>query len=376
MKHLKNTATAIAIMACAAPASVLAQSSGYGNAAATGYNPSWYVSPTINLLDPDSRYRADQRGEGVGLRFGKAVSPTWDIQVGTSYLRADEAANRYRQTTLGLDALYMFSRSSLRPFVLAGVGAERTSVRRPTFQAAQTSPYVNLGFGVQYAFNDQWGMQADLRRSRSYLRDNNYPFNRADSTTLGLGLTYTFEKPVTVLARSEPVPTYVAPAPIVAQAPPPAVIAPAPVAATPTPPPAPLPPPPPAPAPRFERITLSATGLFAFNSAELRMPQPKLDEIADVLGRNGDVNNVMISGYTDRLGSDASNMKLSQRRADSVGNYLTRKGINPSRLTATGKGESNPVVQCTDKKRASLIKCLEPNRRVEVEQIVIERRIP
>ena len=105
------------------------------------------------------------------------------------------------------------------------------------------------------------------------------------------------------------------------------------------------------------------------------MPQPKLDELADVLGRNAQVTSVTISGYTDRLGSETYNMELSQRRADSVKDYLVSKGVASSRLTAVAKGESNPLVQCTDTKRADLIKCLEPNRRVEVEQITIERRV-
>ncbi|WP_394781766.1 OmpA family protein, partial [Undibacterium sp.] len=74
-------------------------------------------------------------------------------------------------------------------------------------------------------------------------------------------------------------------------------------------------------------------------------------------------------------GSDKYNMKLSQRRAEAVKAYLVGKGIAGSRLTSQGKGESNPVVECTDKNRSALIKCLEPNRRVEVEQITIERRV-
>jgi OOP family OmpA-OmpF porin len=58
-----------------------------------------------------------------------------------------------------------------------------------------------------------------------------------------------------------------------------------------------------------------------------------------------------------------------------VRDYLVSKGIDAKRLQAHGKGKANPVVQCKQKKRAELIKCLEPNRRVEIEQITIERRV-
>ena len=53
--------------------------------------------------------------------------------------------------------------------------------------------------------------------------------------------------------------------------------------------------------------------------------------------------------------------------------YLVSKGVEDKRLIAIGRGEANPVIMCPDTmKRDDLIKCLEPNRRVEVEQIVIE----
>lgn len=134
--------------------------------------------------------------------------------------------------------------------------------------------------------------------------------------------------------------------------------------------------PPERPAPRFERMTLSAKELFAFDEATLHSPQPRLDEIADALKKNPEIDQVSITGYTDRIGSESYNAKLSQRRADAVKSYLVnRKGVAANRLVAIGKGESNPVVQCHDEKKADLIKCLEPNRRVEVEEIVIERRV-
>lgn len=134
------------------------------------------------------------------------------------------------------------------------------------------------------------------------------------------------------------------------------------------------PPPPPPPA-RFEKISLSATELFSFDNDKLPAAHPKLDDIAKLLNENSGVTNVVITGYADRLGNDNYNQKLSERRANAVKDYLVSKGVAADRLKAVGKGEANPVVECNDKNRAALIKCLEPNRRVDVEQITVERRV-
>ncbi len=67
-----------------------------------------------------------------------------------------------------------------------------------------------------------------------------------------------------------------------------------------------------------------------------------------------------IDGYTDSVGSDASNLKLSDERAASVKNYLTSNGIEASRLSSKGYGEANPIdTNATAAGRAN-------NRRVEI----------
>jgi OOP family OmpA-OmpF porin len=227
----------------------------------------------------------------------------------------------------------------------SGTGA--VNVTNPNPRKNDTN--YKFGAGLQYAFTDSLAMRLEGERYRV----NDAVGNKGDVDLYSVGLIYRFGPKAQAPAPYVAAPAYVA-------------VAPAPVVVAPPPPP---------PPPRFEKYTLSATELFAFDSAELRAPQPKLDEIASALAANTTVNDVVITGYTDRLGSNSYNQALSERRANAVKNYLSAKGVSANRLNAQGKGEANPVVECSDKNRQALIKCLEPNRRVEVEQITIERRV-
>ncbi len=123
------------------------------------------------------------------------------------------------------------------------------------------------------------------------------------------------------------------------------------------------------------RATLQTDAYFDFDKSVLKAEgQSKLDEFVVKMNEHTEVDVLLITGHTDRIGSEAYNMALSQRRADAVKDYLVRKGVSSSRIETAAKGESEPSVTCSDKNRAALIKCLAPNRRVDVEAKVQQEK--
>ncbi|MFU2059247.1 porin OmpA [Avibacterium volantium] len=116
-------------------------------------------------------------------------------------------------------------------------------------------------------------------------------------------------------------------------------------------------------------FALSSDVTFAFGKSNLRPEaQSTLDGIYGEIAQLKSAN-VAVAGYTDRIGSEASNLKLSQRRAETVANYLVSKGVSQNAISATGYGEANPVTgtKCDAVKgRKALIACLADDRRVEI----------
>lgn len=194
------------------------------------------------------------------------------------------------------------------------------------------------GVGLQYKFSESIAMRVEAERYRisNALTDHN------EVDLFSVGVVYRFG------AHKKPAPV--------------AAIAPAPVIAPP-------------PAPRFEKITISATELFNFDSADVSAAQPELEKLTTTLKGSAEPKRVNIVGYTDRLGSDEYNQNLAERRALAVKTYMVDKGIEAERLATEGKGEKDPLVQCNDKNREKLIECLQPNRRVQIDQIEVEREV-
>jgi len=124
--------------------------------------------------------------------------------------------------------------------------------------------------------------------------------------------------------------------------------------------------------PTSDKITLNADALFDFNKATLR-PEGKaaLDELYTKVKRIK-LEVLIAVGHADRIGGDAYNQKLSEKRAEAVKAYLVDKGIEKNRIYTEGKGSKNPVTKaedCKGPKSAKVISCLQPDRRVDVEAV-------
>ena len=189
--------------------------------------------------------------------------------------------------------------------------------------------------GVEYALTKNWATRLDYQFV-SNIGDAGTVGARPDNTMLSLGVSYRFGQDDVVAP--------VAPAP-----------APAPVVET-------------------KRFTLKSDVLFNFNKSTLKAEgQQALDQLYSQLSSMDPKDgSVVVLGYTDAVGSDQYNQKLSEQRAQSVVDYLVSKGIPSDKISARGMGEADAVTGNTcgyksGRATKAQIACLAPDRRVEIE---------
>lgn len=116
-------------------------------------------------------------------------------------------------------------------------------------------------------------------------------------------------------------------------------------------------------------LTLASDQTFPFNKSVLTDAAKKhiASEVPGKLSACGKVEVVMITGHTDRLGSQRYNQKLSDKRAEAVAAYLRSHGVS-AQIDTLGVGKTQSVKSCDDAlKHSKLVECLAPNRRVAIE---------
>lgn len=296
-------------------------------AGATWIDDADMKAPTGNSsIEFDTGYAAILKG---GYDFGGG----WrgEGEFGWRNWGADGAAGGdLRAYTLFANALYDFMpNSNWSPYLGAGVGMIRYS-SQDLRRNGLTSDDQDNTWGVQgiaglwYALDSNWQVSADYRYMYTgdatlYTTTGGARIEPDNSIhTVMLGLTYKFGTPAKPMAAAAPAPAP-APAPAVAAAP--------------------------APAPRAPETYIV---FFAFDKSDISPVAAQVLDRAIADYRATGSTNVRIEGNADRSGSNTYNLRLSQRRADSVAAYLRSKGIAQGSIQTVANGEEKPRVPTAD----------------------------
>jgi len=123
----------------------------------------------------------------------------------------------------------------------------------------------------------------------------------------------------------------------------------------------------------IKKHTLVTAVLFDFDLSLVTDGKQRLDDIVEQLKTWSKVESIQLIGHADRLnetGGERYNMKLSQHRVEFIKEQIVSQGIAAELIQTTAMGDTQPVVNCARQRaqrdRSALIKCLQPNRRVEI----------
>ena len=280
------------------------------------YDDRFYITPQYTYTWPDSS-EATKNGSGWQLDLGKPVSRQWNLEFGAIDYKLDyknSSLGSFHQTAYGLNGLWFFNERPklFSPCVLVGAGAND---QRNSIGSSKTEPYGTLGLGF---LTSPWAWGGAIRVGVQDLHtfgNGNY-----NDVIASIGLQIPLGAAPAPESEPEPAP---APAPEEPAA-------------------APVPPPPP-PAPASPRIIQLPGVQFVTNSAHLLpVSRSTLNRAVHILKANPDID-AEVAGYTDSTGKASYNLRLSQRRAEAVKQYLVRHGIDAARLSAKGYGEADPI---------------------------------
>ncbi len=291
-----------------------------------------------DVSDTLTNYDTDNDGVGVGVYGGYQLNSWLGFEGGYDYL--DKMAytstlgdNDFKSQGVQLSAKLSYA---FNPVVdlIGRVGGFAYQSDNNDDSVSGVSPLVAVG--TEYAPNREWAARLEYQWISQIGDEEKIDFN-PDNGLLSLGVSYRFGQEEPVVA----------------------------------PPPAPAPTPAPAPVTVTKEFNLSSDVLFDFGKSSLK-PEgvTALDGLYEQIKTETPKDGTaLVVGYTDRIGSDASNQVLSEQRAKTVADYLVGKGIPADKVSTQGRGEAEPVTgtQCDAiKAKKELIACLAPDRRVSI----------
>jgi OmpA-OmpF porin, OOP family len=325
-----------------------------------------YVSTSFGYAWPD-RARGADSGMAFKLQLGWQMARHWNLELDSSFTNfetGDDLGSDWYRSSLGVQLLWIPRRNAWTPFLAVGVGAAYNDVYPdpddqidPTANAAAgllskpLGPY-GLRVRLEGRFTQDWRKPADVGDVSAYLGVH-IPLRRPKEV-VRIEVRETIREVVREVPREIVRETIIQPAVVVdtdrdgiddSRDRCPSTL----------------------PGTRvdsdgcaIEQAVITLQGVFfQTNSDKLTSDSLNTLVMAAAALAGQPTMKVEIRGHTDSVGNDANNLALSQRRAQSVANFLTENSVNASRLTVVGMGETRPVADNnTPEGRAT-------NRRVE-----------
>ena len=302
----------------------------------------WYVAPSIIYTDDDGDRLIDDSLGGIQLQVGREMSERFSLEGLVGYHDIDGYPGQ-KHLELGVNAVgKLLPHSVVSPFFIGGLGYLRADVGEPDFGglpaagSTASTATATAGLGLQVDLGDSpWSLRAEWRLRRSFDGDDSLT-----DQVGSIGVQYSFGG-----GAERAAPIAIVPTEPVHEAEPVQEVASdtdsdgviddrdlcpgTPRAAD-------------VGANGCEKIPLKNV-YFDTESAQLsEAAKRKLDKAAEGLARRPDLR-LEIAGHADSRGPEDYNLTLSERRAAAVLDYLEQKGIDRSRLTARGYGESQPA---------------------------------
>ncbi len=298
----------------------------------------WYVAPSIVYTDDDGDRLIDDSVAGGQIQVGREMGEHLALEGLFGYHAIDGFPGQ-DHLELGFNVIGNFLPDSvISPYLIGGIGYLRADVGTPDFgglppaDSTANNATATGGFGLKIRFGDSpWSLRTEAR-----LR---HAFDSDDSLTDGivsLGIQYNFggTSAAPMAAASEPErDTGVVVAAVPADSDGDGVVndrdqcpgTPRGVKVD---------------ARGCEIVTLDNI-YFGFDSAVLVATAKRmLDDAASALKRQPNLQ-VEIAGFADSRGPESYNLKLSERRANAVRDYLVQRGVEATRLNARGYGETH-----------------------------------
>jgi OOP family OmpA-OmpF porin len=311
----------------------------------------WYIAPFGSFVKSGGDRKAKD-GWGGGMGIGKMLDKHFNVELKGFYEEFGGDNGPWSLTGGTADLQYYFFRDRFSPYAVVAAGAMNSCASANCGIGA----IGEAGAGFTYEVHENFLLRSDVR----YRYNNNFNAQVQPGTdefhdmVVNVGFVVPFgDKPKRVERTERPAPMAVAPAPARLDSDADGV----PDSADKCP-----------GTMKGARVDNSGCPVrlvlkgqhFQRDSAELTLnARTILDDVATSLISNPQKNDIEVQGHASSEGSDAYNMKLSQRRALSVANYLKKKGVT-NRLTARGYGENQPIADNhTEAGRAE-------NRRVEL----------